>query len=68
MTQAASMSAIRKLGFIINKEDGEYRLALPLRCYASNHAEQELQAYYTTDLDDAHDTAKAWLKQIANAA
>ena len=60
MTKEQTRSAIRKLGFIVNVEDGEYRIALPVRCYGGVTEMQELEAYYTTDDDDALATAKAW--------
>jgi hypothetical protein len=42
---------VRRLGFTLTKQDGEYRVAIP--------GDREHQSsYYTDDLDDAVETAR----------
>lgn len=49
---------VRGMGFSLTKRDGEFRLALLI----GSPNEKEASAYYTNDLMDAVDTARAWYK------
>lgn len=66
MTTTETKSAIRKLGFVVTYEDGEFRIALPLRLYNGDIEFQERQACYTNDAGDALEMAQAWAKQITD--
>ncbi|MGH6780978.1 MAG: hypothetical protein ACREB5_02590 [Sphingomonadaceae bacterium] len=57
-------SAIRALGLTIGKRDGEYRISRP----GLPRDRAEAIAAYTTDRDDAWDTAKMMAKDPRSAA
>lgn len=52
MTMKQAAAAVRSLGFVLTKRDGEYRLNKRGGCEAT--------AYYTEDLEDAVSTAQNW--------
>ena len=53
-TFAKAMQQCRLLGFSLTQRDGEYRVAPR----DATREVAECRAYYTTDLDDAVDTAR----------
>ena len=58
MTLQDAKRITRDLGFSLTRRDGEYHLAP----YAGTPDQQEAQAYYTPDIDDALSTAWAMFK------
>lgn len=56
MTQNETIKAIRDMGLACRVQDGEFRVAYRVR-------DNEASACYTTDREDALDTAKAMVKQ-----
>lgn len=68
-TVESTIATVREIGFTCRHLDGEFRLARKLTDYRNmstqhQRAQQELQAYYTTDSDDCIDTAVAWATQL----
>lgn len=69
MTQREVIKAVHDLGMSCRVYDGEFRIAPSLYTITGSKAEkremQERAAYYTTDAQDALDTAKAFAAALS---
>lgn len=69
MTQREVIKAVHDLGMSCRVCEGEFRIAPSLYTITGSKSEQreaqEAIAYYTTDAQDALDTAKAMARQFA---